>query len=138
LTLVAGAAVASAAEPQEDESKAALEKQLQKLLHERVATAELAVVAMQAAYEAQTVALFDFLDGANKLVEARLAVAATREQEIDALEKHLKLMQTIEQNLKALYDLGSRGGEAKEYAAAQRERQSAQIALIKARLKAEP
>ena len=136
LTLTAGTSVVSGADLQKDQSNADLEKQLQQLLHERVTTAERAVVAVQAAFEAETVTLFPMLDAVNKLAEASLAVATTTAQEIEALEKNLERMQSIEQMTKVLYETGTRGGEAMEYAAAKRERQSAEIALIKARLKA--
>lgn len=132
---LAAASTLSGANGQEEEGKAALEKRLQELLKERVKTAERATAAMKAAFEAQTVVLYHFLDAANKLVEARLAVATTPAQEIDALEKHLELLQKIEQKIRELYDIGTRGGEANELAAAQRERQSADIALTQARLK---
>ena len=135
LTLAAGTSVVLRAEPQEEQSKADLEKELQRLLHERVATAESAVEAMQAAFKAQTVTLDVLIDAANKLVEARLAVATTPAQEIDLLNEHLQLMQGIEKRTKALYDIGARGGEIRNYLAAKIERQSAQIALIQARLK---
>lgn len=136
LTFPMGATVALCAAPQEDESKAELEKQLQRLLHERVATAERGKDAVQAAFEAETVTLDVLVEATNKLLDARLAIAATPAEEIDALEKRLESMQEIEQKIKVLYQFGIRGGEAKEYATMQRERQTAQIALIRARLKA--
>ncbi|MEX0675740.1 MAG: hypothetical protein WD063_01615 [Pirellulales bacterium] len=132
---LAAASTLSGANGQEDQGKAALEKRLQELLKERVKTAERARDAMQASFEAETVTLINLVDATNKLVEARLAVATTPAQEIDALEKHLELMQNTERKIKVRYDIGTRGGEAKEYATAQRERQSAEIALTQARLK---
>jgi len=113
----------------------ALEKRLKELLDERVITAEQAKDALQAAFEAQTVTLFDLVNAANRLKEARLAVASTPAQELDALEKHLDLLRSTEAMIKALYDAGTRGGEAKEYTTVRRERESAEIAYIKARLK---
>lgn len=135
LLLAAGATVLSAANVLEDQKTAALEKRLNKLLDERVITAERAKDALVAAFEAQTTTLFDFMDAANKLREARLAAAKTPAQELDALEKHLDLMRNVEQKIKVLYDIGTRGGEIKEYSTAQRERQSAEIAYIQALLK---
>jgi hypothetical protein len=135
LLLAGGVSALSGAGTEQGDSKAALEKQLQELLEDRVKSAERAVEAFQAAFEAQTCTLDVFIEAANKLVEARLAVATTPAQEIAALEKHLERMQAIEQKILVLYKIGARGGEAKEYAMAKRERQSAEIALIEARLK---
>jgi len=134
-SLSAGATVLSATDVLESQKKPALEKRLAELLDERVITAERAWDALQAAFKAQTVTRDVLIDAANKLVEARLAVATTPAQELDALEKHLDVMRNTEKKIEMLYKIGTRGGEAKEYATAQRERQSAEIAYIQALLK---
>jgi len=136
LTFAMGAPIALCAEPQDGESKAELEKQLQKLLLERVVTAERARDSLQAAFDAETVTLDTLIEGINKLLKARLAVAATPAEKIDALEERVRSMQENEQRIKILFELGTRGGETREYAMIQRELQTAQIALIRARLKA--
>lgn len=138
LVLVAGIPAAWAGDLQENQDKAELEKQLQQLVHERVETAQLAKDAIQAAFDAGTIVVFDLLDAVNELAEARLAVAKTPAERIDALEKHVKQMKAIEEKVLALYRAGARGGEVKEYFSAKRERQSAEIALLKARLEDKP
>ena len=135
LSLAAGVTALSAAEVLESQKNPALEKRLNKLLDERVITAERAKDALLAAFEAQTTTLIDLVAALNKLKEARLAAAKTPAQELDALEKHLDVMRNTENKIKVLYNIGTRGGEAKEYSTAQRERQSAEIAYIQALLK---
>jgi outer membrane protein TolC len=136
LSLAGGVCVLSGAGANQDQTTAALEEQLQELLHERVKTAQRAMDATQAAFEAQTVTLLGVVEAANKLVEAKLAIATTGAQRIEALEQHLQRAQQTEQKIEVLYKVGARGGEAKEHATAKRERQSAEIALIQAQLKA--
>jgi hypothetical protein len=135
--VVCGVSVLSGADEDVGQSKAALENRLQELLKERVTTAERAVEATQAAFEAATVTLDVLIDCVNKLAEAELAVAATHAEKLAALEKRVASLLRIEEKIQALFNIGGRGGEAKDYAMAQRERQSAEIALIEARLKAQ-
>ena len=71
-----------------------------------------------------------------KLVEAQVAAAATPAEELAALTRHLTRMEQIEQRIRRLYDLGAKGGEANSYALAKLERQNAEIAILKARIKA--
>jgi hypothetical protein len=136
--LLAVAATATPALAQEKPDQAQLENELQKLLHERVETANVAKDAVQAAYDAATVTLPYLIDTLNKLRDARLAVAATPAEEIDVLEDHLKRMQQTEQKVAVLHREGLRGGEAKDYFTVKRERETAQIDLLRARLKASP
>jgi hypothetical protein len=75
------------------------------------------------------------VEAANKLCKAQLEIATTPAEEIDALESRFKRMGEIEKKLEVLYRIGARGGEEKEYTTAKRERESAQIALLRARLK---
>jgi hypothetical protein len=134
--VVCGVSVLLGADEDVGQSKAALENRLQELLKERVTTAERAVDATQAAFGAQTITLDVLLDCVNKLADAELAVAGTDAEKFAALEKRVALLLATEEKIQVLFNVGGRGGEAKEYAMAQRERQSAEIALIQARLKA--
>ena len=136
LSLLATGAVAGAAEAKAPERPADLVEQLQRLRHQRVATAERAVDALQAAFEAETVTIFPLFEAIDKLLEARLDVATTPAEEIDALEKRLQSVRLIEQKIKVLYEIGTRGGEIKEYSTAKRERETAEIELLKARIAA--
>jgi hypothetical protein len=136
LLLAAGTSVALRGAPQENPAKTDLEKLLQQLLQERVKTAERATDSLQAAFDAQAVTLDMLVEAVNKLCKARLEIATTPAEEIDALEKRFKHMTEIEHKVETLYKIGARGGEEKEYTMAKRERESAQIDLIRARLKA--
>jgi outer membrane protein TolC len=105
------------------------------MLYKRVETAQLCFDATQAAYQAETVTVDQLITAMNNLVDAKLAVARTPQEEIAALEEHVKNTQNLEQKIKQLYDVGSRGGEADVYALAKFTRETAQISLLKARLK---
>ena len=57
------------------------------------------------------------------------------EEEIAAWTKHVERMKQSETKIEKLFRSGTRGGEAKEYATAKRERESAEIGLLRARIK---
>jgi hypothetical protein len=109
--------------------------ELNTLLKQRVETAQYAHDAVQAAYDAETATLDWLLDAINKLIEAEVATATGQREEIAALEKHVQLIKQVEDKTKALYEKGAKGGEAKDYYTVKRERESAEIALLKKRLK---
>jgi hypothetical protein len=120
----------------DDEANAGpLQLQLQELLKERALTAQRAREATQAAFDAETTTLDVLTLALNQANKAELALARTPAEEVAALTKHLALMRDLETRIEALFNQGTRGGEASQFYHAKRERQSAEIALIKARLK---
>jgi outer membrane protein TolC len=131
--LLVGLGIGRAAEAGDDNAR--LKDELMGLLKERVESAQTAMDAVQAAFDAETVTFDVLLDAMNKLVEAEVAAATTPKEEIAALQRHVDRTKQFEKKVKALFDLGTRGGEAKEYYSAKRERQSAEIALLQARLR---
>jgi hypothetical protein len=135
LTSVGGTLVYVLADEKKDHDVAEMEKQLNEMLYERVETAQLCFATTQAAYQTETETVDQLLTAMNNLVEAKLAVARTPQEEIAALEERVTHTQNLEQKIKQLYDIGSRGGEAQVYALAKFTRESAQISLLKARLK---
>jgi len=138
LLLATDTTVALRGAPHEDQANADLEKQLHELLQERVTTAERALDAMQAAFEAATVTTFDYLDAVNQLTEARLSAAKSPAQKLAALERRVERMRKTERTVELLYQGATSDGAvtAKDYFTVKRERQSAEIALIDARIKA--
>ena len=135
VVLATAAALVSMAGDDAEASRAELEGQLKELLQLRLESADLAFKAMTAAFEAETVTLSDLADARSKLAEAEVAVAAKPEDEIAALRRYVARAQQTEHKVKLLYQVGTRGGEAKEYSSAMRDRQSAEILLLKARIK---
>jgi hypothetical protein len=122
---------------QNDMSIRLLEEQLKALLEERVQTAFLCLSATQAAFEAETVSLGDLLDAMEKLENAELSMVTKPEQEIATMKRHVTRLQQVEKKIELLYRVGTKGGEAKEYSRVKRERESAEIAVLKARIKAQ-
>jgi phage tail sheath protein FI len=127
LAAVAGTALVHGGSNQADAGKAALEQQLKDLLKQRVESAERALEAMQAAYNAETVIFTDLVEAANKVVEAKSARADTPKEKIAALENHVDFVKNQEAKIGALYKEGARGGEQAAYYTAKRERESAEI-----------
>jgi type II secretory pathway pseudopilin PulG len=136
LVSVVGATLLYAAAEQADTSKAALEQQLKEVLKSRAESARAALSSMQAAFEAETVTFSDLADASKKLAEAEVGMAMKPEEEIVALGEYLERTKQAEHKIKLLYVVGTKGGEAKEYHAAKRERESAEILLLQARIKA--
>jgi len=137
LAILIGGSVVWAKVRDADAAKADAQSHLQVLLTERADSAAKAYDAMNAAFEAENVTLDTLIDAANKLVAAELAVATKPEATIAAWQRHVDRMRDREQKIKALYDLGSRGGEVKEYFSIKREHENAQISLLEAKMRAE-
>ena len=70
------------------------------------------------------------------LADAQVALTTTPDEEIAARQEHVERAKRQEAKLKVLFEAGRRGGEAPVYYSAKRERDSAEISLLKARLKA--
>ena len=119
-----------------DSNKAELERQLHDALQARVETAQAVMDAVQASYEAQTVTFHQVVVAARDLIEAKLDACKNVDEEIALLQKQLDVMKANEARVEQLYNLGTRGGEARDYFTAKRERQTAEIELLKARIKA--
>jgi hypothetical protein len=117
-------------------SKAALEQQLKESLKTRAESAQRAFEAMAAAFEADTVTLDTFADAMKKLSEAELALATNSEEKIAALQRNVERTKQVETKIKLLYDSGAAGGESKDYFSAKRDRETAEIMLLKAKIKA--
>jgi hypothetical protein len=127
--------LAMAADEEKNADSAAMKRQLHELLSKRVQTAMTSLDSMQAAYEAETATLDQLVMTMNNLVEAKLAIARTPQEEIAALEEHLTRAKQMEHKIELLYQAGSRGGEANQYSFIKFTRESAEISLLKARLK---
>jgi hypothetical protein len=137
LPFIAGAAIlyGAMAEPQAADH-GSLELQLNDKLRRRLVTAREARDSVRAAYDSDTewVSVEDLADSENELAEAEVAISLTAEEEIAAREQHVIRMRQLETSIKALHDSGSKGGEAVKYQTMKRERESAEILLLKARL----
>jgi hypothetical protein len=125
-----------AAQNEADASKAALELQLKETLKARAESAQTAYEAMTAAFETETVTFDTFADAIKELAEAEVALATKPEEEIAALRRNVERTKRWETRIKDLFDAGVRGYEAKEYCSAKRDRESAEILLLKAQIKA--
>jgi hypothetical protein len=134
-TLLVGTVTWLPAATDEADSKQALQQELQVLLNARVLTARRCVEATQAAYKAETVLLSDLLDSMTRLRDAELALAITPFEELAALKLHVERVSNVEKKIKVLFDMGSRGGEANQWTAAKTALQSAEIEVLKARIK---
>jgi hypothetical protein len=135
LTSVGGTLVYVLADEKKDFDVAEMKTQLNEMQCKRVETAQLCFDATQAAYGAETVTASQLITAMNNLVEAKLAVARSPLEEIAVLEEHVKHAQNVEKKIKVVYDVGSRRGEADTYTLAKFTRESAEISLLKARLK---
>ena len=93
---VTATAMLYAAGKDADASKAELERQLNETLKARVESAQMAMDAVQASFEAETVTLDQVVEAARQLIDAKLAIAKTIEEEIALLEKQLGLMKDRE------------------------------------------
>ena len=133
--IAAATLVSGAATEQADPLRAALEEQRNDMLKTRAETAHAAYEAMKAAYEAETVTFDTYADALRKLSEAEVALATKPDEEIAALQKNVERTRAVEAKLKALYEKGVRGGEAKEYFSAKRDRETAEIMLLDARIR---
>lgn len=131
LLTLGAAMVAWAHQPGDD-----LQRPLQELLAARVESAELCAEAMQASYEADQVVVSDVLVSLTNLRDAKLAVAQSPKEQVKVLTEHLAKVEKLEHRLKALNELTVRGGETNWYTLAKVERQTAEIALLQARIKA--
>jgi hypothetical protein len=134
---LAGSTTCLAADDKQDDTRIrSLEEQLKALLEYRVQTALLCLQATQAAFEAETVTLGDLLDAMNKFEDAELSMVTKPEQQLDIMKRHVTRLQQVEKKIELLYRVGTKGGEVKEYSLVKRERESAEIAVLKARIKA--
>ena len=120
-----------------DVQRVELEAKLMEVLHERLKVATRCVAAVQASFDAQTVTLGDLIEAKLALNEAQLAVATTRKQRLDIMQRNVALLRQMEKKTELLYRVGTRGGEAARYARAKRTRLTAEIELMREQLKAE-
>ena len=136
LLSVTCAALLYGAAKEADATREALELQLQDALRSRAESAQSAFDAIEASYLAETVTYSDLAEATVKLAEAELALATKPKEKVVAWERHVERAKKQETMLKELFEAGGRGGEASVYYPAKRERESAEISLLKARLKA--
>ena len=137
LACIAGATLLyGATQDEAGASKAALEQQLKETLNARAESAQTAYQGMAAAFDAETVTFDTLADAIKKLAEAEVALATKPEEEIAALRRNVERTKQEETKIKMLYDVGTKGGEPKEYFSAKRDRESAEILLLKARIQA--
>lgn len=139
-TCVAGATLlyGQAQTAEADANKAALEQELTDTLKARAESALAAYEAMVAAFNADTVTFDMLADAARRLADAELAIAAKPEDDIAALRRNVERTKGWEATIKQQFDAGARGGEATNYFSAKRDRESAEIMLLKARIHLKP
>lgn len=135
-TLVAGVTLLSGVADDAGASKAALEQQLKETLKVRSESALSAYQAIEGAFIAETVTFDMLADATRRLADAEVAMATNPGEVIAALIQNVGRTKQWEARIKALFDAGLRGGEAKEYFSAKRDRESAEIMLLNARIQA--
>ena len=119
-------------------SKAALEQQLKETLKARSESALTAYDAMEGAFFAEAVTFDTLADAAGRLADAEVAIATNPDEVIAALVRNVERTKQLEARIKEMFDAGSRGGDTKDYFSAKRDRESAEIMLLKARIAAKP
>jgi len=134
---VAGATLLDASADPPISTKSMLEVELKTALKARVESAQAVFDAMLTAFKPSTVSLEDIVDASKELSEAQVAAAANSGEAIAALTAYVQRAKLLESNVEMQYKAGVAGVNAKEYFTAKRERQSAEIALLEARIKAE-
>ncbi|HEX4144229.1 MAG TPA: hypothetical protein VHY91_12030 [Pirellulales bacterium] len=107
-----------------------LNARLRQLLVRRVETARKTREAVDAAFQADTVAFGDLVTATNDLWNAELAAANTPEERIAAHRRRVINFRQMEQKIEALHKVGVRGGEAIKYGIARYNRESAVIGLM--------
>ena len=136
VSLVSSTNILTADDKQDDTSIHLLEEQLKALLEERLQSAHLCLQATQAAFDAETVTLGELLGAMNKFMDAELSMVTKPEHQFDIMDRHAIRLKGLETKVELLYRVGTKGVEAKEYSRVKRERESAEIAVLKARIKA--
>ena len=137
LAFILGASILyGEAQTEADASKAAMEQQLKEMLKTRAESAQTALEATEAAFNAEMLTFDALADAIKELAEAEVAIATKPEEEIRALRSYVERTKHWEARIKELFDLGLRGGGAKEYYPAKRDRESAEIRLLKASIQA--
>jgi beta-lactamase regulating signal transducer with metallopeptidase domain/multidrug resistance efflux pump len=71
-----------------------------------------------AAFKAQTITMPPVYDWSLRWAQAAQEAAPTPAEKISAAKDHVERMRSLQQGVEALYKIGSRGGEAADYAAA--------------------
>ena len=116
-------------------AKSDVEKKLQEALAARAPIAQRSLQATQAAFEAQTVTFDQWVYASVALKDAKLGVATDDTARIAALDEALERASNMEKKIELLYNVGTKGGEAAQYALAQRVRLDAEIELYREQLK---
>ena len=83
-----------------------------------VAQAKHAYRAHQAAFEAETVTMPSVYEWSRRWMEAARGTAGDKAGRVAALRGHLERMQDLHKTIAKLYEVGTKGGEAKDLAAA--------------------
>jgi hypothetical protein len=134
--MIVGAALLHGVADDADASKEELERQLSVVKKARVESARAALSAVEAAIRAETVTVVSLVDVTRNLVEAEVDAATRPEDEIAAWRRYVKVTRQAEDSVKQLYDLATKGGEPVTYYTARQERERAEVALLKAQIKA--
>ncbi len=121
-------------EKHDGETVAELTTKLRMLSEERVRWAARCLEATQAAHEAGTITLDVLLDASRRLRDAELETATSAAGRMAALKSHFERVFQYDRKIEALWNEGSKGGSAAEFAMVRVERQAAQIAVLKARI----
>jgi hypothetical protein len=135
LALIALAAVLTFAYRQRSE-RIRFGQALRENLSARLESAKGAYEAVMAAHEAHNATVFDLLDAQTALAEAEVALAKNSQEEIAALQSHAQRLKLLEELIAKKYEAGHEGGEASAYRSVKRDRQSAEIEVLKAQFQA--
>lgn len=109
---------------------------LKQLRPEFLKTMRLYVQATKAAYETDTVPFEQMIQAHRELLEAELQLADTAKDRIAVREAMVQNAKQMEAKIEALYQAGSRGGEAEKYSHAKALRLQAEIDLCHERIAA--
>jgi hypothetical protein len=113
-----------------EDNRQALENKLKQLVADRVESAKMTQMAVQAAFEAETVTMDLLVWATNAQFKADLAAAPTVDERIAAHAKRLQGFRLLFEKIKSLWEVGARGGESEKYSSAKYCMEDAEIALI--------
>jgi len=136
LTIICATALNDA--PAAADSRAELEAELKDLLKQRLESAEFAWSESRASYDLGTITLEPVIEAAQKLAAAQLALLVKPAEELEILGKLVERLKELEEQVKKTLEGPQRGGELRNYHTVRRERLSAEVSLLNAKLNASP
>ncbi|HEX4146539.1 MAG TPA: hypothetical protein VHY91_23765 [Pirellulales bacterium] len=130
ILLAAGCTERAALAVEKTGDRQQLETRVKQLRADRVTVAKQARMAYLAAFQADTVTLDDVIWAIDALWKAEFDVAKTVDQRIAAHVKRIEYLWQLQTQIKALFDVGARGGEAEKMARIEYCLTDAEITLI--------